>query len=188
MKLWKHQTQFDPNEVNWKSLTVAILASFFFTLYCETVVWNSRPSECDRMAIGKKLSAKKIAHVNLALLLQPPPLRIFTMTPNCPPTHTHFPWSLRGTNWHIYMLMFPIGYTSSSPFFFSFCLLSAQSPTLSAPRAFFAAPVFFHHHLLPLWLILNSSPLGYIWPGDLKHITLPPSLLPHLPPSLSPSE
>lgn len=66
MKLWKHQTQFDPNEVNWKSLTVAILASFFFTLYCETVVWNSRPSECDRMAIGKKLSAKKIAHVNLA--------------------------------------------------------------------------------------------------------------------------
>lgn len=123
-----------------------------------------------------------------ALLLQPPPLRIFTMTPNCPPTHTHFPWSLRGTNWHIYMLMFPIGYTSSSPFFFSFCLLSAQSPTLSAPRAFFTAPVFFHHHLLPLWLILNSSPLGYIWPGDLKHITLPPSLLPHLPPSLSPSE
>lgn len=66
MKLWKHQTQFDPNEVNWKSLTVAILASFFFTLYCETVIWNSRPSECDRMAIGKKLSAKKIAHVNLA--------------------------------------------------------------------------------------------------------------------------
>lgn len=118
-----------------------------------------------------------------ALLLQPPPLRIFTMTPNCPPTHTHFPWSLRGTNWHIYMLMFPIGYTSSSPFFFFFLSpLSSISHSICTP-SFFRSSSFLpppspssltHPQLLPSGMYLARRLETY-------H---PPSFPPPPPPTL----
>lgn len=52
-----------------------------------------------------------------------------------------------------------------------FSPLSSFSHSIRTP-----APLLFQHHLLPLWLILNSSPLGYFRPRRLRTHHPPSSL------------
>ena len=122
-------------------------------------------------------------HTWPALLLQPPPLRIFTMTPNCPLTHTHFPWSLRGTNWHIYMLMFPIGCTSSSSFFFLSVSSQPNLPLYLHPELFSQL----HFSSTTISFLSDSSSTPPLWDifGQATW-NISPSLLPSSPTSHPP--
>lgn len=188
--MWKHQFETcDPNLISKTLLTV--LWKYFLRLV----------ALYDIVTISDEAVHKMHVHMltQPTLLLQPPSLSIFTpkQWPKLPPPSTHTLSLLfkkqqtasfhADVSHHLYFLISIFFFLSGSSQL-TLPLYPPQNPFHKAPQAFlqlhfFPTAISFlsdSPSAPPLWDILGQ--------GSLKHITLPPSLLPHLPPSLSSSE